>query len=125
MDRRVERGSAPLSDLVRVDDLLELLRRGTRGLQVTGCDRDLHQRGKRTQPHERRLDVLQEVRDACDRALDLPLGEAEEREPGLGIPPPLVRGRIRLLGAREVPATPPDLADLVVAAGGDARGRSR
>ena len=53
-------------------------------------------------------------------AVDLPLGEAQQREPRLRVAPQLVRGRVRLLGAREVAATTPDLTDLVVPAGGDA-----
>ena len=61
-----------------------------------------------------------EVRDARDRAVDLALGEPQEREPGLGVAAPLVRRRVRLLGAGEVPAATADLADLVVPAGGDA-----
>ena len=50
---RVECGSAPLADLVRVDDPLELVGRGARGLQVSGRDCDLDQSGKRAKPVER------------------------------------------------------------------------
>ena len=120
MGGRVERRSAPLPDLVRVDDLLEFRGGSTGGLQVTGRNCDLDLRGKRAHPYERRLDVLQEVRDPGDRAVDLPLGETEERQPGLRITAPLVRGRVRLLRAGEVSTAPADLADLVVPAGGDA-----
>ena len=54
-----------------------------------------------------------------DGRVDLALGEPEEREARLRIPSHLTRGAIGLLGAREVAAATPDLADLVVAAGRD------
>ena len=71
------------------------------------------------EPYEGLLGVLQRARDSRDRRPDLPLGEPQQGETRLGVASQLVRRRVRLLRAREVAATPSDLADLVVPAGGD------
>ena len=100
--------------------LLELARGGPRGPQVAGGDRDLDLCRKVPEARQRLLDVLQRPRDAGDRGVDLALGEAEEREARLRVASQLVRRAVRLLRSGEVASPAADLADLVVAAGGDA-----
>ena len=112
---RVERGSASTTDLVRVDDLLALVGRRASRLEIAGGDGDLDLRGKSAEAEERLRGVLERACDPGDGRVDLPLGEPEEREARLRIPAHLARDAIGLLGAREVAAATPDLADLVVA----------
>ena len=58
--------------------------------------------------------------DRSERALDVPLNEAKEREARLGRPPELVRLAERLLGLGQLAESEPDLAELVEGRAGDA-----
>ena len=117
---RVERGGAPPADLVRVDDALELVRRGARGLQVARRDRNLDERGEGREAWRNGASTSSSAcRDPGERAVDLALREPQEREPGLRVRPSSFAVAIRLLRAGEVAAAPANLADLVVAARGD------
>ena len=119
MHGRVERGSASTTDLVRVDDSVALVGRRAGRLEIACRDRDLDLRRKSAKPEKRLRGVLERARDSRDGRVDLALGESQQREAGLRIPSHLARGAIGLLGACEVAAATPDLADLVVAAGRD------
>ena len=114
VDRRVERGRAPISDLVRVDDLLELVGGGSRGLQVAGGDRDLDLRREPPEAKQRVLRLLQRTRDPGDRGVDLAFGEAQEREARLRLAAQLVR----------TSGTPPRALRSRRADGGSRRSRS-
>jgi len=120
VDGGVERSGASLADLVRVNDLFELLQCGARRLEVAGSDGDLHLSREASNADERILDVVKEPCDAGDRGIDLALGETEEREARLRLAPELVRRAVRLLSTGEVAPPAPDLPDLVVPAGCDA-----
>ena len=118
VDGRVERRRPAAADLVRVDDLLELVRRGARRLQVAGRDRDLDLRGQAPQPRQSGSWASSSARrDPRDRGVDLALGETQEREARLRVAA-RARSAVRYASsaAGEVAAATADLADLVVAA---------
>ena len=100
--RRTRR--APLADLVRVHDGLELAERSARRLQVARRDRDLDLGGSRRTRRQRIPDVRERVCDARDGGVDLALCKPQQCEPGLRVATELVRRCVRLLGAREVSA---------------------
>ena len=99
--------------------LLELVGRRPRRLQVSCGDRDRDARGEMPEPVERLVRVSECARDPADRGVQLALREPEQREPGLRGAAELVRGSVGLLGGGEVTPAPADLAELVVATGGD------
>jgi hypothetical protein len=113
---RVERARPPAAHLVRVDDPLELGRRGARCAQVGRRDRDLHLGREDAEALQRLGPLLERARERGDRIADLPLGKAEERQARLRIAPEPVRQLERLLRPCEVAPAAADLADLVVAA---------
>ncbi len=117
MDRGIERRCAPAADHVGVDDALELVGGGARGLDVPGSERDLDLSRELLHPTERLFDLLEASPDARDSGVDLALGEAEQGQPGLRDLSPLVRLAVRRVGGGEVATTPTDLADLVVPRG--------
>ena len=75
--------------------------------------------GKRRRRESGSCGVLERARDRRDGAVDLALGETQEREAGLRSPSQLVGFRVRLHRGGEVAAAAADLTDLVVAAGRD------
>ena len=121
MDVRVERGSAPLADLVRVDDALELLRGLARRLQVARRDRDLDSGGKRAQPVRAAPRRRQAACVIPATALStLPSASRSRARPGCGLRPHSFAVAYASSAPAKSPQAAPDLADLVVAAGGDA-----
>ena len=119
VDRRVECRRPTAADLVRVDDLLELVRRRAGRLQVACRNRDLDLRRQTPQARQRLLGIVERAGDSRDRAVDLPLGQAEQGEARLWVEPELVRRSVRLVCSGEVAEPTADLADLVVPAGRD------
>src|SRR5262249_48326123 len=114
VDGRVERRCTPISDLVGVDEPLELSSRraGRRQLGRRQTDPD----ESRDRPHARQrvLNLSERTIDPGLGALDLALRKLQKCQPGLRGTSELVRGAVRVLGGREVPSTTADLADLVV-----------
>ena len=115
----VEGLGAAITDLVRVDDALELVRGGARGLRVGSGDRDLDLSRQAPQARQGILHLFERARDPRERGVDLALRQAQQRKTGLRVTPQLVRGAIRLFRSREVAPPTTDLADLVVAGRGD------
>ena len=119
VDGGVEGEGAAVSDLVRVDDRLEFVERPSRSAEIVRGDGDLDLGGKMAESLEGIGDLLESALDASRGRIDLALGKAEEREPGLRISAELVGGTERCLRAWEVATLTADLADLVVPSSGD------
>ena len=116
-----KRRRARFADLVRVDDALAPRPTAARAVSTSPAASAISTCAGRRRRRKSGSAVSCSVRVIpATAAADLALGEPQEREPRLRVAPELVRRRVRLLGAREVAAPAPDLADLVVAVGGDA-----
>ena len=113
------KASAVAGDLQGVGEVLELRRSRTRGLQVAGGGRDLDLCRKTPQASEQLVDLGEAAGDCRDGGVELAFGEAEQRQPGLGIAAKLVRLAVGLLRGSGIPEPPTDLADLVIPAGTD------
>ena len=79
VDGRVEGDGSPIADLVRVDDVLDLVRGRTSGREIAGRNRDLYLCRETSETEEWVFDLGEGSRYACDRGVDLPFGEAKKR----------------------------------------------
>jgi hypothetical protein len=98
---------------VRVGYPLELGCGRTRPFEVSGRDRDGDIDGKKACAVKVTRLVVERRFDAGCRSLDVLLRESQNGEPGLWVPPELVRLHERLLGRSDISHPQPHLADLV------------